>query len=1106
MRRSIRPAAAVVVASLGLVGLVAPVASAAEPTELFISEYVEGSSNNKAIEIYNPTTAPIDLAAGGYALQQYFNGSTTAGLTIALTGTVAPGDVYVFAHSSAVFGANPEIPDPNGVVDQTAGGGFFNGDDAVALAKAGALVDVIGQIGFDPGTAWVSNGVSTLNSTLRRNADICVGDPNGADVFVPSAEWTGFPTDNFDGLGAHTAVCGDNPPTVVINEFVANHVGTDTNEYIELLVTSGATDLSGYSVLSIEGDATATNSPTGVVDAAFTFGAPDAEGRSWTGFRNNALENGTMTLLLVTGTAPTAGTDLDVDNDGVLDDGFSFEIVDAVAISDNGAGDLTYGIPVLDPAFAGGAFAPGGASRFPDGTDTDTSADWVVNDFDLAGIPMFTGTLVDGEAVNTPGTANALTLPPDPEPEEQADCDIAPVTIGSVQGSGAASPVQGQTVRVEGVVTGDFQVGGFQGYYVQDAGDGDPATSDGIFVFAPGGAEVATGDEVHVLGEVSEFNGLTEITAADVAICASGVALPEPVALELPVDPAAYEPLEGMRVTLPQSLSILEYFDFDRFGTIEVGLGRQMTPTAVVEPGSAEYTALLEKNLAERITIDDGRSSQNPDPAIHPNGDEFTLSNTFRGGDQVKNVTGVLDWRFSTWAVQPTQGAEFTVVNPRPEVPEVGGDVTVASFNVLNYFTTIDPTPTNSNDDDYTRGADTAEELARQQAKIVAALAAIDADVYGLIEIENSGVVGFEDSTAAPDTAVATLTEALNAAVGAGTYEYLATGPVGTDAITTAMVYKPAAVQPVGAFATLTQADDPRWLDDKNRPALAQTFADVETGETVTVVVNHLKSKGSACTDVQDPDAGDGQGNCNGVRTRAALAMADWLAGDPTGQGAGRELIIGDLNSYDKEDPIDALVAAGYTDLVARFGGENAYSYVFDGMLGYLDYALAGTALAGDVTGTAVWHINADEADILDYDMSFKQPAQDALFAADPYRSSDHDPVVVGLDMTPDTTAPEISATATPSSIFPPNNKWTDVTVSIEATDDSGEVTVTLTGAEAAGSHKAAIQTIDDTTFRVVAAIGAIYTITYEAMDAAGNTATAQVVVTVGPARGPSLF
>ena len=142
------------------------------------------------------------------------------------------------------------------------------------------------------------------------------------------------------------------------------------------------------------------------------------------------------------------------------------------------------------------------------------------------------------------------------------------------------------------------------------------------------------------------------------------------------------------------------------------------------------------------------------------------------------------------------------------------------------------------------------------------------------------------------------------------------------------------------------------------------------------MVVNHLKSKGSDCNDVGDPDTGDGAGNCNVTRTLAAEALVDWLASDPTGSGDDDVLIIGDLNSYAKEDPIDVLLAGGYADLVQDEIGPSAYSYVFDGESGYLDYALASASLTGQVSGVGEWHINADEPIVLDYNTNFKSPGQ----------------------------------------------------------------------------------------------------------------------------------
>jgi predicted extracellular nuclease len=204
-RRRFLPA---VLAVIALVPLVFALGSArAQPTELFFSEYVEGSSNNKALEIYNGTGAPIDLDANDYIVQMCFNGSGACTVTINLTGTVAAGDVYVLAHALA----GPAI---QGQADQTNGSGWFNGNDAVLLLKGAAVVDSIGQRGFDPGTQWGSGLTSTADNTLRRKPTIHAGDTNSSDVFDPAVEWNGFANDTFDGLGFHTIDLGDQPPTV----------------------------------------------------------------------------------------------------------------------------------------------------------------------------------------------------------------------------------------------------------------------------------------------------------------------------------------------------------------------------------------------------------------------------------------------------------------------------------------------------------------------------------------------------------------------------------------------------------------------------------------------------------------------------------------------------------------------------------------------------------------------------------------------------------------------------------------------------------------------------------------------------------------------------
>jgi hypothetical protein len=309
---------------------------------------------------------------------------------------------------------------------------------------------------------------------------------------------------------------------------------------------------------------------------------------------------------------------------------------------------------------------------------------------------------------------------------------------------------------------------------------------------------------------------------------------------------------------------------------------------------------------------------------------------------------------------------------------------------------------------------------------------------------------------------------------------------------------------------------DARFLDDYNRPVPAQTFMDNATGGIFTVAVNHLKSKGSDCNAIGDPDTGDGSGNCNLTRMAAAEALVDWLAGDPTDSGDSDFLIIGDLNSYDKEDPIDVLLAGGYADLVSQYQGEYAYSYVFDGQLGYLDHALANSDLLGEVTGVTVWHINADEPDLIDYDMTFKEDAQDALYAPDAYRSSDHDPVIVGLNVCDEIAPTFDEVSVTPDMLWPPNHKYVTVSAVVTVADNiDPNPTLTLVSVTSNepddglgdGDTPDDIVVVDDFTFELRAersgtGDGRVYTITYEATDACGNSTIATATVTVPHSKG----
>ncbi len=494
---------------------------------------------------------------------------------------------------------------------------------------------------------------------------------------------------------------------------------------------------------------------------------------------------------------------------------------------------------------------------------------------------------------------------------------------------------------------------------------------------------------MRVRGTAGEFGGMTQLSGTlTVLVCSSGAAVPA-TAVELPVASDTFlEQYEGMLVNFAQTLTATEVFNLGRFGEVSLSAGgRLRNPTAVALPG-APALAVAADNALRRITLDDGRGAQNLYPTLYPQGG-LSATNTLRVGDTLTGLTGVIDQRFvAGYRVQPVGTVSFTGTNLRPAAPAaVGGNLKVASFNVLNYFNGDGlgggfPT---------SRGANTLEEFERQQAKIVSALTTIDADVVGLMEIE---------SDAGPQSALAALVAALNAATAPGRYAYVDTGVIGGDEIKVALVYKPASVIPVGDWETIDSADDPRFIDTLNRPSLAQSFVHAGSGQKVTVLVNHLKSKGSDCNAVGDPDTGDGQGNCNLTRTAAAAAIVDWLQTDPTGSGDPDFLIIGDLNSYTFEDPVRRFEAGGYTNLVRAFNGLTAYSYVFMGESGYLDHALGTSSLASQVAGVTDWHINPDEPTVLDYNTEFKPgDAVNTLYAPGPYRSSDHDPVLVGLQL-----------------------------------------------------------------------------------------------------------
>ena len=611
----------------------------------------------------------------------------------------------------------------------------------------------------------------------------------------------------------------------------------------------------------------------------------------------------------------------------------------------------------------------------------------------------------------------------DPSYAQVDPCSETFTPTYAIQGAGLCAAITGN-VTTQGIVVGDFEgSAGLGGFYLQDAtGDADPSTSDGIFVYTGSADLVSAGQLVRVTGYARErfaqttLNGTNSnasaVPVANILNCGTGSVAPTDVSM--PFADANYpERFEGMLVRFPQALVISEYFNYDRYGEIVLGWplpgeSRLFTGTSIDDPGAPALARTLSNSLRQ-ITLDDANSAENPTVLRHPNGAPFGLSNRFRGGDTVQNAVGVLGYDFNLYRIMPTGPADYVSSNPRAASPDWVGDLQVAAMSTLNFFLTLDYPPGNPLDNKCgpsqnveCRGADADQptEFTRQRTKLLAALAGFDADVIGLTELENTtGVDPLSDVTNG-------IVPGLNLLLGAGTYAAINTGVIGVDAIRLGLIYKPAVVTPVGTFKILDSIVDPRFLDTLSRPSLAQTFEVNATGARFTVALNHLKSKGATC--VGDPDLGDGQGNCNLARKAAARALVDWLATDPTGSGDPDFLIMGDLNSYAKEDPITAIRAGAddtlgtgddYTNLIYTYVGPYAYSYVFDGQAGYLDHALASYPLAPQATGVTVWHLNADEPDVLDYDTTFKPAAQDALYEPNGFRTSDHDAVIVGLNL-----------------------------------------------------------------------------------------------------------
>jgi len=612
-------------------------------------------------------------------------------------------------------------------------------------------------------------------------------------------------------------------------------------------------------------------------------------------------------------------------------------------------------------------------------------------------------------------------------------------TIPQIQGEGDASPYAGTVQTTEGVVTA--KVG--SGFFIQDEnGDGNPLTSDGLFIFttAANTGTVQVGDRIRISGSIAEYTptgatrSYTEMqNVTAITKLAGGIAI-TPANIQLPH--ANLGRVEGMLVRFNDALTLSQLEFLGTRGEITLSSGRLEIASNRYRPGTPEAVAQAAANQLNQIVLDDGIFVT---PTTIPYlGEDGSL----RAGDTVSGLTGVVDFGAkggggAGFKLQPTVAPVFSQDNPRSAPPAlVAGNIKVASANVLNYFTTF----TDGSDvEGHTgqgcslggsvsksncRGADNLNEFNRQTAKIVGELKAINADVYGLMEIQNSG-----------EYTVTKLVDALNEAISPGTgIKTYAVVPkpaaTGTDAIRVAMIYKPAALTLVGG--ALSDADA-----INNRPPMAQTFK-ANNGARFSLVVNHLKSKGSCPASGADADQGDSQSCWNATRIQQANRLVNaFVPQVVAAAGDAKVLLIGDFNSYGYEDPIAAITAIGYVNQLERFvrgSGNMPYSFVFNGEAGYLDHALASAALSPQVVDAAEWHNNADEPTVVDYNTDGKP--QDKYTSA-PYRASDHDPVVISLNLQAPYTDVSASIRSTSSALVynRATAKWTG---SVTLTNTSG--------------------------------------------------------------------
>ena len=555
--------------------------------------------------------------------------------------------------------------------------------------------------------------------------------------------------------------------------------------------------------------------------------------------------------------------------------------------------------------------------------------------------------------------------------------DVGLQTIAQVQGAGDRSPLEGRQVTVEAVVVANFAKG-LDGVFLQSlADDGDPATAEGLFLPRQPDAEprLGRGDRVRITGTVVERGDgdqtLTSLESQTVEVLGRADVVPR-VLTQVP--DAGWESVEGELLSITAPLTVTGNDGLARYGELFTSFGgRLYAPTEVAPPG-AEAQAVAQENARLSLRLDDARSGQDPKSLWFLPGD-WNDAAPLRTGSVVTGVQGVLDQRYGGHRLQLTEKLGSITQAPRPAAPTVPGDRRIAGFNVLNLFNGDGQGGGFPTD----RGAATPADHARQVAKLVAAVQALDPDLAALMELENDGF--------GPDSSLAQFVDALNAAGPHADWRFVDAGEgPGTNAIRVGIIYRSSRFEAVGKPASIAEGP----FERASRAPLAQAFR-AGRGPVFVVVANHFKSKGG-CDKATggDADSGDGQACYNATRVASARRLDEWLATDPTGTSPEGAMVIGDLNAHAQEDPLRLLYARGWLDAFAVAKVERPYSFVWAGHSARLDHALLDAGLAGRLRGAAEWHANADESDRFDYRRDREN---------DPWRASDHDPMLLGLDL-----------------------------------------------------------------------------------------------------------